>query len=47
MALVTDLLLLASRNAFDVAIICGGDADFFRAVEGAKEMGKEVYIASL
>ena len=45
-ALVTDLLLLASRNAFDVAIICGEDADFFRAVEGVKEMGKEVYIAS-
>ena len=34
------------RNAFDVAIICAGDADFFRAVEGVKEMGKEIYIAS-
>ena len=45
-ALVTDLLLLASRDAFDVAIICAGDADFFRAVEGVKEMGKEIYIAS-
>jgi uncharacterized LabA/DUF88 family protein len=45
-SLVTDLLLLASRNAFDVAIICAGDADFFRAVEGVKEMGKEIYIAS-
>jgi uncharacterized LabA/DUF88 family protein len=45
-ALVTDLLLLASRNAFDVAIISAGDADFFRAVEGVKEMGKEIYIAS-
>ena len=45
-ALVTDLLLLASRNAFDVAIICAGDADFFRAIEGVKEMGKEIYIAS-
>lgn len=45
-ALVTDLLLLASRNAFDVAIICAGDADFYRAVEGVKEMGKEIYIAS-
>ncbi|MDQ1261927.1 MAG: hypothetical protein QG575_1108 [Euryarchaeota archaeon] len=45
-ALVTDLLLLSSRDAFDVAIICAGDADFFRAVEGVKEMGKEIYIAS-
>ncbi len=45
-ALVTDLLLLASRDAFDVAIICAGDADFFRAVEGVKEMGKEIYVAS-
>ena len=45
-SLVTDRLLLASRNAFDVAIICAMDADFFRAVEGVKEMGKEAYIAS-
>jgi uncharacterized LabA/DUF88 family protein len=45
-ALVTDLLLLASRNAFDVAFICAGDADFFRAVEGVKDMGKEIYVAS-
>ncbi|MHC1593964.1 MAG: NYN domain-containing protein [Methanotrichaceae archaeon] len=45
-ALVTDLLLLASKNAFDAAIVCAGDADFIRAVEGVKEMGKEIYIAS-
>jgi len=45
-ALVTDLLLLASRNAFDVAIICAGDADFLRAVQGVMEMGKEIYVAS-
>lgn len=45
-ALATDLLLLAARNAFDVAIICAGDADFCSAVEGVKEMGKEIYIAS-
>jgi uncharacterized LabA/DUF88 family protein len=45
-ALVTDLLLLASKNAYDVAIICAGDADFFRAIEGVKDMGKEIYVAS-
>jgi len=45
-ALVTDLLLLASKDAFEVAMICAGDADFFRAVEGVKDMGKEIYIAS-
>lgn len=45
-ALVTDLLLLASRGAFDVAIICAGDGDFYRAVEGIKDMGKEIYVAS-
>lgn len=45
-ALATDLLLLAAKNAFDVAIICAGDADFCRAVEGVKEMGKEIYVAS-
>lgn len=45
-ALVTDLLLLATKNAFDVAIVCAGDADFIRAIEGVKDMGKQIYVAS-
>jgi uncharacterized LabA/DUF88 family protein len=45
-ALVTDLLLQTKNNAFDVAIICAGDNDFFRAVEGVKDAGREIYVAS-
>ena len=45
-ALVTDLLLLATRNAYDVAIVCAGDADMVSAIEGVKEMGKQVYVAA-
>jgi len=29
-----------------VAIVCAGDADFIRAVEGVKDMGKQIYVAS-
>ena len=45
-ALVTDLLLLATRDAYDVAIICGGDGDMVRAIDGVKEMGKQIYVAA-
>jgi uncharacterized LabA/DUF88 family protein len=45
-ALATDLLVLAAKNAYDVAIVCAGDADFIRAIEGVKDMGKQIYVAS-
>jgi uncharacterized LabA/DUF88 family protein len=45
-ALATDLLILAAKNAYDVAIVCAGDADFINAIEGVKDMGKQVYVAS-
>lgn len=45
-ALATDLLLLGARNAYDAAIVCAGDADFIKAIEGAIDMGKQVYVAS-
>jgi uncharacterized LabA/DUF88 family protein len=45
-ALVTDLLLLATKGAFDVAIVCAGDADFIKAIEGVKDMGIQIYVAS-
>ncbi len=46
-ALVTDLLLQTKNNSFDVAIVCAGDNDFYRAVEGVKDAGREIYVASL
>lgn len=45
-ALATDLLVLAAKDAYDVAIVCAGDADFINAIEGVKDMGKQVYVAS-
>ncbi|MDQ1280675.1 MAG: hypothetical protein QG670_1938 [Thermoproteota archaeon] len=44
-ALVTTMLSLAYANAFDVAIIVGGDNDYIQAVEEVKRFGKIVEIA--
>lgn len=45
-ALVTDLLRLAFRNVFDVAIIVSGDQDFAKAFEEVKRLGIRVEVAS-
>ncbi|MHA2406054.1 MAG: LabA-like NYN domain-containing protein [Candidatus Hermodarchaeia archaeon] len=45
-ALVTDLLRLAFRNAFDVAIIVSGDRDFAKAFEEVKHLGLKVEVAA-
>jgi uncharacterized LabA/DUF88 family protein len=44
-ALVTTMLSMAYTNAFDVAIIIGGDNDYKQAVEEVKRLGKRVEIA--
>lgn len=44
-AIAVDLVLFASRNAYDVAILCSGDADFIPAVDAVMELGKEIYVA--
>ena len=45
-ALVTDLLSLAWEDAYDLAILVSGDADFIKAVDKVKSKGKRVWIAS-
>lgn len=45
-ALVTEMLSMAFKNAYDVAILVAGDDDYLGAVEEIKNMGKRVEIAS-
>jgi uncharacterized LabA/DUF88 family protein len=45
-ALVTEMLSMAFKNAYDVAILVSGDDDYIGAVEEIKSMGKRVEIAS-
>jgi uncharacterized LabA/DUF88 family protein len=44
-ALATDMLSLAFRNAYDVAVLVSGDNDFLQAVDEVKRAGKRVEIA--
>ena len=44
-ALVTTMLSMAYTNAFDIAIIVGGDNDYKQAVEEVKRAGKRVEIS--
>jgi uncharacterized LabA/DUF88 family protein len=40
--LATDMVVLASRNAYDTAALVSGDGDFVPAVQAVQEMGKRV-----
>jgi uncharacterized LabA/DUF88 family protein len=44
--LVTDMLVLAHRDVYDVAILVAGDRDYLYAVKALKEMGKRVEVSS-
>ena len=44
-ALVTEMLSMAYKNAYDVAILVSGDNDYVGAVEEVKSLGKRVEIA--
>jgi uncharacterized LabA/DUF88 family protein len=44
-ALVIDILSMANKNAYDIAILVAGDSDYVGAVEEIKNMGKHVEIA--
>jgi len=44
-AIVTDMLVMAFRNAYDTAILVSGDTDLVEAVRAIKAMGKRVEIA--
>ena len=41
-AIVVDMLMLAFSDAYDVAILVSGDADFVRAVGAVRQLGKRV-----
>jgi uncharacterized LabA/DUF88 family protein len=45
-ALVTDMLGMAFRNVYDIAILVSGDRDLAEAIEEVKRLGKRVEIAS-
>lgn len=45
-ALVTDMLSMAYKNAYDTAILVGGDEDYFSTVEDIKLIPKRVEIAA-
>jgi uncharacterized LabA/DUF88 family protein len=40
--IATDMIVLASKNAYDTAILVSGDGDFVPAVLAVQEMGKRV-----
>jgi len=44
-ALVTDMLSLCFRDAYDIAILVSGDFDFHKALEEIKHNGKRIEIA--
>jgi uncharacterized LabA/DUF88 family protein len=41
----TDILNLAWRNAYDIAILVSGDSDFAYALQAVKNMGKQIEVA--
>ncbi len=45
MALVTDLVSMAFRNAYDTAILVSGDYDFVEAIRIVMSLGKRVKVA--
>jgi uncharacterized LabA/DUF88 family protein len=40
--IATDMIVLASKNAYDTAVLVSGDGDFVPAVKAVQEMGKQV-----
>ncbi|MBJ7613571.1 MAG: NYN domain-containing protein [Candidatus Dormibacteraeota bacterium] len=47
MRIGVDMLSLASRGLFDVAVLVSGDGDLAEAVRAVKELGKHVELAAL
>ena len=45
-ALVTDFVGLAFRNAYDTAVLVSGDSDYVGTVEEVKRLGKKVEVAA-
>lgn len=45
-ALAVDLVMMAQRDAYDVAYLLSADGDFTPAVRAAQALGKKVFVAS-
>ncbi len=44
--LVSDLVRLAAVNAYDIAVLISGDGDFASALEAARALGKQTFVAT-
>jgi hypothetical protein len=44
--MVADMLRYAAVDAFDIAVLMSGDADYAPALEGVRAVGKQAYVAS-
>lgn len=40
--IATDMIVLATKNAYDIAVLVSGDGDFVPAVRAVQDMGKHV-----
>jgi uncharacterized LabA/DUF88 family protein len=45
-SMVADMVRLAAVNAYDVAILLSGDADYIPAIQSVAQLGKQAWIAS-
>jgi uncharacterized LabA/DUF88 family protein len=45
-SLVVDLVMLATRDAFDIAVVFSGDLDIAPALDAVRGMGKQAWIAT-
>ncbi len=41
----TDLVVMASQNLYDTAIIISNDGDYFPGIEGVKQLGRKIELA--
>lgn len=46
MRIGVDMVSLASKNLYDVAVLVSGDGDLTEAVQATKDLGKHVELAS-
>ncbi|MCJ7646416.1 NYN domain-containing protein, partial [bacterium] len=44
--IASDMLSLAFRDAYDIAILISGDTDYVRVIDEIQELGKIVEVAS-
>jgi uncharacterized LabA/DUF88 family protein len=45
-SIVADMIRLAAIDAYDVAVLLSGDADYAPALEAVRQLGKQAYVAT-